>query len=147
MQWRINCFVKNTKILSTSAIDTFSFRQNLSLMHGLMGIIINLSNSLSTFLYNLTLNKCLALTLIFLLARPSQDVILLTLITWIEKGGNSSILLVTLLYDLCDSLAIWTLKCANLMINLWQQVSYFVPLTFLKHKIQNFLITNDTTGK
>ena len=43
-----------------------------------------------------------------LLARSSQDVFLLPLIPWIEQGG--SILLVTLLYDLCDGLTIFKLN-------------------------------------
>ena len=42
--------------------------------------------------------------MVFLLARPSQDVFLLPHIQRIEQGG--SLLLVTLLYDLCDDLTI-----------------------------------------
>ena len=44
-------------------------------------------------------------TLVYLLlAKPSQDVFLQPHISWIEQAG--SILLVTLLYDLCDDLTI-----------------------------------------
>ena len=41
---------------------------------------------------------------VVLLARPSQDVSQLPLILWIEQGD--SILLFTLIYDLCDGLTI-----------------------------------------
>ena len=40
----------------------------------------------------------------FLLARPSQDIFLPPLIQWIEQGR--SIILVALLYDLCDDVTI-----------------------------------------
>ena len=50
---------------------------------------------------------------VFLLARPSPDIFLPPLIPWVEQGG-SSILLVTLLFDLCDDLTI--IVCKGLFV-------------------------------
>ena len=47
------------------------------------------------------------------LTRPSQDVFLLPLLPWIEQG--SSILVVTLLYDLCDGLTILSYLLVSLV--------------------------------
>ena len=84
-------------------IKSICFREILDF---LARLIYNFSGvwmpCLRTVLHHLTpganvISKC------FLLARSLQGVFLLPLIPWIEQGG-SSLVLVTLLYDLCDGL-------------------------------------------